>query len=172
MPASEGPLAVQRNLPFTSPLGVSNAAAAPLRPAKDWAAAKSHVDAMSKSADQIPTCQHLLDHSSSPYALLLASTVLRTLLTSHWNNFDAAQQLAVRDYLLQYLAERGPSLPPFVVTALVGLLCRLTKLGWFEDPRHRQVRNPRQRAPLRCWRCSALPGGVVRRPKAPAGAEP
>ena len=29
----------------------------------DWAAAKAHVDALSTSAEHIPTCQQLLDHS-------------------------------------------------------------------------------------------------------------
>ena len=28
---------------------------------------------------------------------------------------------------------RGPTLEAFVVTALIQLLCRVTKLGWFED---------------------------------------
>ena len=31
------------------------------------------------------------------------------------------------------LCSRGPGLEPFVVTSLVQLLCRTTKLCWFED---------------------------------------
>jgi len=54
-------------------------------------------------------------HCRCRFALLLASTVLRQLITSHWNNFDAAQQITIRDYLLQYLAERARGLPHFVV---------------------------------------------------------
>ena len=36
------------------------------------------------------------------------------------------------DYVLGYLSARGPESPPFVVAALVQLLCRITKLGWLE----------------------------------------
>ena len=32
-----------------------------------------------------------------------------------------------------YMRSRGPGLEPFVVTSLVQLLCRTTKLCWFED---------------------------------------
>mmetsp|Transcript_27872 Transcript_27872/g.62200 ORF Transcript_27872/g.62200 Transcript_27872/m.62200 type:complete len:149 (-) Transcript_27872:366-812(-) len=105
----------------------------------DWPAAKRHVEAFGNSAEYIPQCQHLLDHSQSPYALLLAATSLRSLVTTHWNNFETAQHVTIRDYLLRYLAEKGPSLPPFVLSALLALLCRITKLGWFDDPRHREI---------------------------------
>lgn len=32
---------------------------------------------------------------------------------------------------------RGPGLEPFVATSLIQLLCRMTKLGWFEDDAYR-----------------------------------
>ena len=32
---------------------------------------------------------------------------------------------------------RGPQLEPFVATSLIQLLCRMTKLGWFEDDAYR-----------------------------------
>ena len=31
----------------------------------------------------------------------------------------------------------GPTLEPFVATSLIQLLCRMTKLGWFEDDAYR-----------------------------------
>jgi exportin-7 len=37
------------------------------------------------------------------------------------------------------LANKGPSLQDFVVTALIKLVCRITKLGWFDDPVHREL---------------------------------
>jgi exportin-7 len=65
--------------------------------------------------------------------------VLKSLVTSHWNNFSVTQHVTIRDYLLKYLAEKGPTLPVFVLTALLSLLARLTKLGWFDDPKHRDI---------------------------------
>ena len=40
------------------------------------------------------------------------------------------ERLALRNYILQYLAQRGPKLPNFVSQALVTLYGRITKLGW------------------------------------------
>ena len=39
----------------------------------------------------------------------------------------------MRSYFLHYLDGRGPGLEGFVVTSLIQLLCRMTKLGWFDD---------------------------------------
>lgn len=43
------------------------------------------------------------------------------------------------NYIVNYLANRGPELQPFVIGSLVQLLCRLTKFGWFDDDRFRDV---------------------------------
>ena len=42
------------------------------------------------------------------------------------------------NYLINYLATRGP-LPHFVNASLILLLCRVTKFGWFDDDRFREV---------------------------------
>ena len=43
------------------------------------------------------------------------------------------------NYLVNYLANRGPELQPFVVGSLIQLLCRITKFGWFDDDKFRDV---------------------------------
>jgi hypothetical protein len=53
---------------------------------------------LQSSAEYIPQCQYVLDHSSSPYALLVASTSLTKLITSHWNNFTTPQRVDIRAY--------------------------------------------------------------------------
>ena len=40
---------------------------------------------------------------------------------------------------MNYLATRGPELQPFVTASLIQLLCRLTKFGWFDDDRFKDV---------------------------------
>lgn len=42
-------------------------------------------------------------------------------------------------YLINYLATRGPELQPFVTASLIQLLCRVTKFGWFDDDRFRDL---------------------------------
>lgn len=48
-------------------------------------------------------------------------------------------KLDMRTYFLQYLNGRGPTLEPYVVAVLVQLICRMTKLGWFEDSAYRSI---------------------------------
>ena len=45
----------------------------------------------------------------------------------------------IRNYVLQYLFQRAETLQQFVTTALVQLLCRVTKLGWFDYDAHHEI---------------------------------
>jgi exportin-7 len=52
---------------------------------------------------------------------------------------DFFLQCMLGAYLLNYLATRGPELQPFVTASLIQLLCRVTKFGWFDDDRFRDL---------------------------------
>ena len=41
--------------------------------------------------------------------------------------------------MLGYLANNGPTLQDFVTLSLIKLVCRITKLGWFDDATHREL---------------------------------
>lgn len=101
--------------------------------------AQSRLLSLQSSAEYIPQCQYILDHSQSHYARLVASNSLTELITTHWNNFTVPQRIDIRNYVLSYLANQGPSLQDFVVVSLIKLVCRITKLGWFDDPAHREL---------------------------------
>lgn len=60
------------------------------------ARAQQAVLVLQSSAEYIPQCQYVLDHSASPYALLVASNSLTKLITSHWNNFTPPQRVDIR----------------------------------------------------------------------------
>ncbi|KAI9921848.1 hypothetical protein PsorP6_001060 [Peronosclerospora sorghi] len=94
---------------------------------------------LQSSAEYIPQCQYVLDNSSSPYALLVASTSLTKLITLHWNNFTPSERVDIRNYVLGYLAQKGPSLEKWVTTSLIQMVCRLTKYGWFDGEQHREI---------------------------------
>lgn len=89
------------------------------------------------SPDYIPTCKMVLDNTKSPYAQLLASSSLMKIMSEH--ALTVPVKVEMRSYFLRYLDERGPGLEPFVVTSIVQLLCRMTKLGWFEDEMLRPI---------------------------------
>lgn len=67
--------------------------------------AQQAVLTLQSSAEYIPQCQYVLDHSSSSFALLVASTSLTKLITTHWNNFTPPQRVDIRTssiYILLY----------------------------------------------------------------------
>mmetsp|Transcript_23338 Transcript_23338/g.78457 ORF Transcript_23338/g.78457 Transcript_23338/m.78457 type:complete len:1080 (-) Transcript_23338:139-3378(-) len=94
---------------------------------------------LSQSADYIPQCQYVLDNSSQSYAQLVAANALRRLVTQNWNNSTAQQRLDMRNWVLNYLATNGPKVEGFVSSSLVQLLCRMTKMGWFDEPVHQGI---------------------------------
>lgn len=101
--------------------------------------AQSRLLSLQSSASFIPQCQYILDRSQSQYALLVASNSLTELISSHWNNFSVPQRIDIRNYVLGYLANNGPTLQDFVTLSLIKLVCRITKLGWFDDSTHREL---------------------------------
>ena len=94
---------------------------------------------LTTSAEYIPQCQFILDKSSQPYAQVVASTSLESIVTQFWNNFSLELKLDLRNYVLNYLATHAHTLQDFVVGALAKLACRITKLGWFDAPEHREI---------------------------------
>ncbi|XP_017065220.2 ran-binding protein 16 isoform X2 [Drosophila eugracilis] len=79
------------------------------------------------SQDALPKCQLLLDRADSSYAQLLAASTLTKLI----QGLSLEQRIDIRSYALNYLATR-PNLQHFVVQALVTLLAKITKFGWFD----------------------------------------
>ncbi|CAK7336403.1 unnamed protein product [Dovyalis caffra] len=90
----------------------------------------------SVNTDYISQCQYILDNASRPYSLMLASSSLLKQVTD--NSLSLQLRLDIRNYLINYLATRGP-LAQFVNASLIQLLCRITKFGWFDDDRFREV---------------------------------
>ncbi|XP_072446318.1 ran-binding protein 17-like [Chiloscyllium punctatum] len=76
-----------------------------------------------------PECS-LDSQSLTSYAQLLAATCLTKLVT-RVNPLPLQQRIDVRNYILNYLAS-CPKLEPFVIQALVHLIAKITKMGWFE----------------------------------------
>ncbi|KAK2991729.1 hypothetical protein RJ639_032459 [Escallonia herrerae] len=99
--------------------------------------AENTLKCFSANVDYISQCQFILDNASTPYALMLASSSLLKQVTD--NSLSLQLRLDIRNYLISYMANRGPELQPFVTGSLIQLLCRVTKFGWFDDDRFRDV---------------------------------
>ncbi|GFR52397.1 hypothetical protein Agub_g14907, partial [Astrephomene gubernaculifera] len=90
-----------------------------------------------QSTEHVPALKAILDNSRSPYAQLLASSSLTKLLTEH--SLSPSVRADMKNYFLQYLDSNCATLEHFVSSSLVTLLCRTTKLGWFDADTHRQI---------------------------------
>ena len=101
--------------------------------------AQTTLMALQSSAEYIPQCQYILDNTRVPYAQHFASSSLETIFTQFWNNFNIPQKIEIRNYILTFLANNAQSLKDFVVKNLTKLTCRITKLGWFDSPEHRDI---------------------------------
>ncbi|KAJ4968827.1 hypothetical protein NE237_015528 [Protea cynaroides] len=99
--------------------------------------AESTLKCFSVNTDYISQCQYILDNALTPYALMLASSSLLKQVTEH--SLSLQLRLDIRNYLINYLATRGPDLQPFVTVSLIQLFCRVTKFGWFDDDAFRAV---------------------------------
>lgn len=60
-------------------------------------------------------------------------------MLTNWNKIRAEERLEIRIFVMNYLVARGPGLTDFVTTCLVKLVVRITKLGWFDGTRHREI---------------------------------
>ncbi|KAK7267202.1 hypothetical protein RIF29_19867 [Crotalaria pallida] len=99
--------------------------------------AENTLKCFSVNADYISQCQYLLDNASSPYALMLASSSMLKQVTEQ--NLPLQLRIDIRNYLINYLATKGPELETFVLGSLIQLFCRITKFGWLDDERFGEV---------------------------------
>ncbi|KAL2993261.1 hypothetical protein AAZX31_10G100200 [Glycine max] len=104
---------------------------------------RAHVESTLKcfslNTDYISQCQYVLDNASSPYALMLASSSLLKQVTEQ--SLPLQLRIDIRNYLINYLASKGPELEPFVLGSLIQLFCRITKFGWLDDDKFTEVVN-------------------------------
>ncbi|XP_066833185.1 ran-binding protein 17 isoform X6 [Anser cygnoides] len=82
------------------------------------------------SPECLSQCQLLLEQGTTSYAQLLAATCLSKLV-SRASPLPIEQRIDIRNYILNYVASQ-PKLAPFVIQALVQVIAKITKLGWFE----------------------------------------
>ncbi|KAK2492112.1 hypothetical protein MC885_020649 [Smutsia gigantea] len=82
------------------------------------------------SPECLSKCQLLLEQGRTSYAQLLAATCLSKLV-SRVSPLPIEQRIDIRNYILHYVASQ-PQLAPFVIQALIQVIAKISKLGWFE----------------------------------------
>ncbi|KAJ1457220.1 hypothetical protein M885DRAFT_496750 [Pelagophyceae sp. CCMP2097] len=78
----------------------------------------------------------VFDQSTSTYALMISATAIAAII----GKLDSDQRLSTRNYMLNYLLTSGPALDGAVLNAVVSIVAKSTKIGWFDgDAAHRDV---------------------------------
>ncbi|KFP31533.1 Ran-binding protein 17, partial [Colius striatus] len=83
-----------------------------------------------ESPECLSQCQLLLEQGATSYAQLLSATCLSKLV-SRASPLPVEQRIDIRNYILNYVASQ-PKLAPFVIQALIQVIAKITKSGWFE----------------------------------------
>ncbi|KAF9129906.1 Exportin 7 [Mortierella sp. GBA39] len=83
-------------------------------------------------------CRNLLENSTNPYALMFATSRLKTLVDDQFTSFSTAEQHGLRTFVLQYIYEH-PDLQPFIISSQAQLFAIITKLGWIENQEFRAL---------------------------------
>lgn len=73
------------------------------------------------------------------YAQKFAAWVLTKLVTSYWAQIGIEERVQLRNYVLNFLANKGPQTDQVVRLELNTLLSRVTKLGWGDGETHRTI---------------------------------
>jgi exportin-7 len=93
--------------------------------------AQKQILQLQSSTEHINTCKGIFENSTNAYALVVAANSLEVLMTKFWNNLSAEQKLETRNYIFNFMANHTDA-ENYVIGALSKLLCRVTKLGWFD----------------------------------------
>ncbi len=79
-----------------------------------------------------------MENSKSDYALVFASQSILRILTRDHRNISNEALLNLRNFVLKALAA-DPDLSKFMTRSLIHVLCKITKLGWCNDPKMRSL---------------------------------
>ncbi|KAG0329913.1 hypothetical protein BGZ99_010024 [Dissophora globulifera] len=81
-------------------------------------------------------CRNVLENSRNPYALMFATSRIKTLIEGHFATFSTAEQHGLRSFVLQYIFQ-NPDLLSFILAAQAQLFGIITKLGWVANQEFR-----------------------------------
>eukprot|EP01114_Cavostelium_apophysatum_P014128 TRINITY_DN3584_c0_g1_i2.p1 TRINITY_DN3584_c0_g1~~TRINITY_DN3584_c0_g1_i2.p1 ORF type:complete len:1107 (+),score=249.53 TRINITY_DN3584_c0_g1_i2:122-3442(+) len=109
------------------------------RTAEERSEAEKALSPFSLSPEYVQQAKLLLDNATSPYAQHFAASSITKLVTKFWNSFTTDVRFDMRNTTLAYLGTNCSKLQPFVLTAVLQLICRITKLAWIDDPRQHNI---------------------------------
>ena len=59
---------------------------------------------------------------------------MKEIFVEHWLKIDVSEKLQIKDYLIQFLAQKGPNCEKEVLRMIIILIAKVTKMSWFDHP--------------------------------------
>eukprot|EP00347_Sterkiella_histriomuscorum_P000570 403375338 len=87
----------------------------------------------------IPKLKHFLESSSNSYAQYLSASALKNLLGDNWLKIPLEEKVAIKEYLLGFLANKAMKVDRQVMKMMIILLAKISKLSWFDHPELQNV---------------------------------
>ena len=75
-----------------------------------------------------------MELSTNKYVQFLSATSLKNLLGEHWTKIPLNEKMAIKDYLLNFLASKAFIVDKEVMKMMIVLLAKICKLSWFDNP--------------------------------------
>eukprot|EP00301_Raphidiophrys_heterophryoidea_P004359 c11901_g1_i1.p1 GENE.c11901_g1_i1~~c11901_g1_i1.p1 ORF type:complete len:809 (-),score=218.90 c11901_g1_i1:1309-3603(-) len=93
------------------------------------------------TTEGVDKCRFILEYSSSPFSQHMASASLKKVVQNHWQALGPERKHDLRAYLLNFMANKVPSLLPFVVNELICVVSCVIKLGWLDSDENQEIIN-------------------------------
>jgi exportin-7 len=83
--------------------------------------------------------QIILTKTTNNYAIAIAANAYRDYMTQKWNHYTKEDRVNVRLFVMRVVHEKMEILNHPSRMALISLITRVSKKGWFDDDRHKEV---------------------------------
>lgn len=106
---------------------------------QDLNKANSALAEITSKLDNFDLIKFFLLNSTSNTAISFAALSLKNMFTDNWKKINTENRVHLREEILSYLAEKGPSLPKDALNPVIILMTRVVKLSWFDHQSHQDL---------------------------------
>jgi exportin-7 len=96
--------------------------------------ANSSLNIFTEDTQNLEKLRFVLENSTSAYSQYLAASSLKQLFTTHWSKIAANEKVGIKDYLLNFLVNKGVNSEQQVLKMVIILLAKVVKMSWFDHP--------------------------------------
>ena len=94
-----------------------------------------------KEPQNLGKLRFFLDNSNNNYARYLAASTIKEIFVDHWLKIEVSEKLQIKDYLINFLIQKGPTCEKQVLKMIIILVAKVTKLSWFDHPELQAIVN-------------------------------